>query len=130
MAHIVEITDFTAPELDVYARLTEAQLLNREEPAKGLFIAESPKVIERALDAGYQSLMVDGSTRYNELKRKMNGISNTMLAKSLKEMEDDGLVTRTEYMEVPIRVEYAITEKAKALGPILVQLAQWAASNA
>lgn len=62
------------------------------------------------------SLMVDGSTRYNELKRKMNGISNTMLAKPLKEMEDDGLVTRTEYMEVPIRVEYAITEKAKALG--------------
>ena len=52
MPNIIEITDFTAPELDVYARLTEAQLLNREEPAKGLFIAESPKVIERALDAG------------------------------------------------------------------------------
>ena len=52
MSNIIEITDFTAPELDVYARLTEAQLLNREEPAKGLFIAESPKVIERALDAG------------------------------------------------------------------------------
>jgi len=72
------------------------------------------------------SLMVDGATRYNDLKRKMNGISNTMLAKSLKEMEDDGLVTRTEYVQVPIRVEYEITEKAKALGPILVQLAQWA----
>ena len=54
MANIIEITDFTAPELDVYARLTEAQLLNREEPAKGLFIAESPKVIDRALDAGCQ----------------------------------------------------------------------------
>ena len=54
MANIIEITDITAPELDVYARLTEAQLLNREEPAKGLFIAESPKVIERALDAGCQ----------------------------------------------------------------------------
>lgn len=54
MANVIEITDFTAPELDVYARLTEAQLLNREEPAKGLFIAESPKVIERALDAGCQ----------------------------------------------------------------------------
>ena len=52
MANIIEITDFTAPELDVYARLTEAQLLNREEPAKGMFIAESPKVIERALDMG------------------------------------------------------------------------------
>ena len=54
MANVIEITDFTVPELDVYARLTEAQLLNREEPAKGLFIAESPKVIERALDAGCQ----------------------------------------------------------------------------
>lgn len=54
MNRIVEITDFLAPELDVYARLTEAQLLNREFPEKGLFIAESPKVIERALDAGYE----------------------------------------------------------------------------
>ena len=50
--NLIEITDFTAPELDVYARLTEAQLLNRFEPQKGMFIAESPKVIARALDAG------------------------------------------------------------------------------
>ena len=54
MNKIIEITDFHAPELDVYARLTEAQLLNKEFPEKGLFIAESPKVIERALDAGYE----------------------------------------------------------------------------
>ena len=52
MANIIEINDFMAPELDVYARLTEVQLLNRFEPEKGLFIAESPKVVERALDAG------------------------------------------------------------------------------
>ena len=52
MANVIEITDFSAPELDVYARLTEAQLLNRFEPAKGMFIAESPKVIHRALDGG------------------------------------------------------------------------------
>ena len=54
MGQIIEITDFSAPELDVYARLTEAQLLNRFEPAKGMFIAESPKVIDRALNAGCQ----------------------------------------------------------------------------
>ncbi len=54
MKNITEITDFFAPELDVYARLSEVQLLNREFPEKGLFIAESPKVIERALDAGYE----------------------------------------------------------------------------
>ena len=54
MNNIIEITNFNAPELDVYARLTEVQLLNKEFPEKGLFIAESPKVIERALDAGYE----------------------------------------------------------------------------
>ncbi len=52
MANIIEITDFSAPELDVYARLTEAQLLNRHCLTDGLFIAESPLVIGRALDAG------------------------------------------------------------------------------
>ena len=52
MSTIIEITDFMAPELDVYARMTENQLLNRHEPSKGIFIAESPKVIERALDSG------------------------------------------------------------------------------
>ena len=52
MNHIIEITDFLDPALDVYARLTENQLVNRDDPAQGLFIAESPKVIHRALDAG------------------------------------------------------------------------------
>lgn len=50
--NIVEITDFNAPQLDVYARITEGQLLNRHEPEKGMFIAESPRVIERALNYG------------------------------------------------------------------------------
>ena len=50
--NLIELTDFSAPELDVYARLTEAQLLNRHNLKEGLFIAESPKVIDRALDAG------------------------------------------------------------------------------
>ena len=52
MPNIVEVTDLTRPELDVFTRLTEAQLRNRLEPEKGIFIAESPKVIARALDAG------------------------------------------------------------------------------
>ena len=50
--NLIELTDFSAPELDVYARLTEAQLLNRHNLKEGLFIAESPKVIDRALNAG------------------------------------------------------------------------------
>lgn len=52
MANIIEITDFSAPELDIYARLTENQLLCRADPSQALFIAESPLVIGRALDAG------------------------------------------------------------------------------
>lgn len=54
MARTIEITDFAAPELDVYARATENQLVNRADPANALFIAESPLVIGRALDAGCQ----------------------------------------------------------------------------
>lgn len=56
MPNIIEITDFNAPELDIYARLSEGQLLNRHEPEKGIFIAESPKVVERALDAGCEPI--------------------------------------------------------------------------
>ena len=54
MPHIIEIQNAALPELDVFARLTEAQLRNKQDPEKGLFIAESPKVIERALNAGYE----------------------------------------------------------------------------
>lgn len=59
--NIMEISDFTAPELDIYARLSENQLLHINEPDLGIFIAESPKVIERALNAGYEpiSFMVE-----------------------------------------------------------------------
>ena len=58
MLNIIEINNFNAPELDVYARYTEAQLLNKDRPEDGLFIAESPKVIGRALDAGYIPISV------------------------------------------------------------------------
>lgn len=56
MPKIIEITDFSAPELDIYARLNEAQLLHYYEPDTGIFIAESPKVVERALNAGYEPI--------------------------------------------------------------------------
>ena len=68
MSNIIEIKDFNAPELDVYARLTEAQLMNRFDPNNAMFIAESPKVIERALDAGYEpvSILVEHSRMAGE----------------------------------------------------------------
>ncbi len=56
MSRIIAITDFSAPELDVYARLSERELLRYDEPLNGRFIAESPNVVRRALDAGYEPL--------------------------------------------------------------------------
>ena len=58
MSNVIEIRDFLDPALDVYARLTENQLLNREDPENAMFIGESPKVIERALDAGYEPVSI------------------------------------------------------------------------
>ena len=71
MAIIREITTFSDPMLDVYARLTEGQLKNRAEPEKGLFIAESPNVIDRALDGGYEpvSLLMEGKHIEGQAKR-------------------------------------------------------------
>ena len=70
MANIKEVTAFSDPELDIYARLTEVQLLNRREPDKGIFIAESPKVIERALNAGCVPISFLMETRHVENQAK------------------------------------------------------------
>ena len=71
------------------------------------------------------SLTVNGASRYNELLHNVQGISNTMLSQTLKELERDHLVLRKEYLEVPVRVEYELSEQAKKLQPILIQLIQW-----
>ncbi|MED1865263.1 helix-turn-helix domain-containing protein [Fictibacillus nanhaiensis] len=63
--------------------------------------------------------------RYNELKRQVDGITNMVLSQSLKEMEKQGLVVRTQFMEIPPRVEYSLTEAGEALIPSLKSLAEW-----
>lgn len=70
-----------------------------------------------------------GPMRYGEIRRTIVGITNTMLAQSLKEMEADGLVRRQQYDEMPVRVEYSLTEKAKSLIPILMELKAWGEKN-
>lgn len=70
MSNIIEITDFSAPELDVYARYSEVQLLRLYEPKPGVFIAESPKVIERALDAGYEPVSMLVEQKHLETQAK------------------------------------------------------------
>jgi DNA-binding HxlR family transcriptional regulator len=67
--------------------------------------------------------------RYGQLNRAVNGITNTMLANSLKELEADGLVERKQYDEMPVRVEYNLTPKAKSLIPILLELKKWGEEN-
>jgi DNA-binding HxlR family transcriptional regulator len=71
------------------------------------------------------ALYQDGSVRYNELKHKIRGITNTMLASSLKELEETGLIHRKQYMEMPLRVEYKLADRCNDLMPILNQLAHW-----
>ena len=67
--------------------------------------------------------------RYGELNRSIHGITNTMLANSLKELEADDLVERKQYDEMPVRVEYSLSEKAETLIPILLELKKWGESN-
>lgn len=71
------------------------------------------------------ALYGDGPIRFNEIKRRLAGLSNTVLASALKDLEEHGLVTRRQYLEVPPRVEYSITDKCKDLIPLLTQLARW-----
>ena len=71
----------------------------------------------------------DEVVRYGDLRRSIYGITNTMLAQSLKDMESDGLVIRKQYDEMPVRVEYSLSEKAKSLIPKLLELKRWGESN-
>jgi len=64
-------------------------------------------------------------TRYNELKRKVKGITNMMLTKSLKELQEHNLIVRIQYETIPPKVEYALTERGKALLPALDELSIW-----
>ena len=70
MSNIIELTDLDEPELDIYARLSEAQLLHLYEPELGIFIAESPKVIKRALDAGYIPISILAEQKHIEGQAK------------------------------------------------------------
>lgn len=75
MPTIIPITDFSSQELDIYARLSENDLLCRHEPEKGIFIAESPNVIERALNAGYEPVSVLIETKELEKQLSINSVS-------------------------------------------------------
>ena len=70
-------------------------------------------------------LFENETTRYNELKRSVNGITNMMLTKSLKELEEHKLIVRTQYETIPPKVEYFLTQRGKSLLPSLNELYKW-----
>lgn len=67
--------------------------------------------------------------RYGQIYQSVLGITNTMLAKSLTQMAEDGLINRVQYNEMPLRVEYSLTKKANSLLPILLELKAWGEKN-
>lgn len=69
--------------------------------------------------------LADGTARFSELRRRIDGVSQKMLTQTLREMERDGLVIRTVYPEVPVRVEYALTEAGLSLRGPLKALEDW-----
>lgn len=75
-------------------------------------------------------LMVDGRLRFSALKRKVGCVTQRMLTKQLRELEDSGLVNRIVYAEVPPRVEYELTEEGESLTPVLLALKKWGEAHA
>jgi DNA-binding HxlR family transcriptional regulator len=69
--------------------------------------------------------LLDGTMRFNELHRRLPGVTQQMLTKQLRELEADGIITRTVYPVVPPRVEYAMTDLGRSLRPILMQMLDW-----
>lgn len=74
------------------------------------------------------TLNLNESLRYGEIKRRIRGVTPTMLAGSLRELEELGIISRTQYDEMPVRVEYALTEAGRSLVPIMVAMRDWGAA--
>ena len=70
-------------------------------------------------------LCIKSPMRFGELKKMLKPITNTMLTNALKELENDDLVQRKQYNEMPLRVEYSLTDKGKDLLPIFYSISQW-----
>ncbi|WP_043340621.1 winged helix-turn-helix transcriptional regulator [Belnapia moabensis] len=69
--------------------------------------------------------LLDGTLRFNALRRKLGGVTQRMLVKQLRELEEAGLVVRTVFAEVPPRVEYSLTAEGRSLEPVLLALMRW-----
>lgn len=111
----------TKQELDEYLKMIRESTNNQECPVKRTLDVIGGKWKLRIL----VQLLRKEVIRFNELKREISGITNTMLSNSLHELELDQLIIRNQYNEMPLRVEYSLTEKGKSLLPLLYELSVW-----
>ncbi|HKG25374.1 MAG TPA: helix-turn-helix domain-containing protein [Thermomicrobiales bacterium] len=70
--------------------------------------------------------LLDGETRFSDLTQVVPGLSDRLLSERLKELETEGIVTRTVFPEIPVRIEYTLTEKGRALGDVMDAIGNWA----
>lgn len=108
-------------ELEEYLNLIRESDNNHECPVKYALEIIGGKWKLRIL----AQLLKKEVVRFNELKREISGITNTMLSNSLHELENDKLIIRNQYNEMPVRVEYILTDRGKSLLPILYELTIW-----
>ncbi len=87
---------------------------------------QAVEIIGRRWSGAVLRVMLDGSTRFNQIRDHVPGISDKMLSERLKELEGEGLVERTVVPSTPVRVEYHLTAKGEALRPVLDSVGGWA----
>jgi len=114
--------------------MNSAQQRQRAKDDYDAFLATCPsrQLLDRISDKWITlvlSALEDGSLRYSELARQIAGVSQKMLTQSLRNLERDGLISRTVTASVPVRVDYEMTELGQSLFGIVLQLKQWAESN-
>lgn len=103
-----------------------------DDPKKQLFWAAATSETLRVLEGKWKIVIIvqlfaaNAPVRFSELEKRVVGVNQKMLIQQLKELEKDGIVTRTVYPQVPPKVEYALTELGLALGPSIETLIDWA----
>ena len=111
----------------------ERYMVGKQNTEKVKVICEM-EVTLKMIGGKYKPLIIEylikeGTKRFNELMRYLSGISQRTLTTQLRELDQDGLIKRTVYAEIPPKVEYSITDKGKTLVPILDLMCEWGAKN-
>lgn len=114
--------------------MTAAQRRQREREAYNAYIAECPsrQVLDAISDKWVTlvlSALAEGPLRYSDLSRRIAGVSQKMLTQTLRQLERDGLLTRTLTPAVPVRVDYQLTELGKTMLPVVAAIKQWSEAH-